>query len=139
MRSWEDKPSRKTRIEIIPMIDVMMFLLVFFVLISQNVIPAFGVKTKLPTASQSDDMRSANKRVVVTITKDGALQVDGAAVDLTTLVSALQEKEKASNGKLVVVINGDEAAHLQSLIEVMDTLKGNGFESLSIATKRKPH
>ena len=41
MRRWDDEGSARVRIEIIPMIDVMMFLLVFFVLISINVIPAW--------------------------------------------------------------------------------------------------
>lgn len=49
MLAWnEDETPKKARIEIIPMIDVMMFLLVFFVLISLNVIPALGIKTSLP-------------------------------------------------------------------------------------------
>ena len=54
MLIWQDQPRRKARIEIIPMIDVMMFLLVFFVLISMNVIPATGIKTQLPGSTQPD-------------------------------------------------------------------------------------
>ena len=52
MLLWQDEPRKKARIEIVPMIDVMMFLLVFFVLISLHVIPALGIKTQLPTSSQ---------------------------------------------------------------------------------------
>ncbi|MFY8082051.1 MAG: biopolymer transporter ExbD, partial [Limnohabitans sp.] len=48
MRHWQQTQRKKARIEIIPMIDVMMFLLVFFVLISVNVIPALGIKTQQP-------------------------------------------------------------------------------------------
>ncbi|MEI6469787.1 MAG: biopolymer transporter ExbD, partial [Betaproteobacteria bacterium] len=44
MRTFPDFAVKKARIEVIPMIDVMMFLLVFFVLISINVIPAGGLK-----------------------------------------------------------------------------------------------
>lgn len=40
MRTWDEPKKRKAHIELIPMIDVMMFLLVFFVLVSLNVIPA---------------------------------------------------------------------------------------------------
>ena len=47
MRRWHQDKKARVRIEIIPMIDVMMFLLVFFVLISIDVIHAFGVKTRL--------------------------------------------------------------------------------------------
>ena len=42
MRHWPEKRRKRARIEIIPMIDVMMFLLVFFVLISANVLSALG-------------------------------------------------------------------------------------------------
>jgi biopolymer transport protein ExbD len=137
MRNWDDRPRPKARIEIIPMIDVMMFLLVFFVLISQNVIPAFGVKTKLPEASKSDDVRSANKRAVVTIAKDNVLQLEGEHIILEALPVRLAQMQQEAGGKLVIILNGDEAATLQQLVAVMDVLKGHGFESLSIATRKK--
>jgi biopolymer transport protein ExbD len=137
MRNWDQAPRRKARIEIIPMIDVMMFLLVFFVLISQNVIPALGVKTKLPEASQTDNLASANKRAVITITATGQLQLDGADVTLDDLPPRLTLLQQQAQGHLVVILNGDEASTLRQLIAVMDTLKAHGFESLSIATKKK--
>lgn len=138
MRKWDDASRPKARIEIIPMIDVMMFLLVFFVLISQNVIPALGVRTKLPEASQTDDLRSQTKRAVVTITADGTLQLDGTPVTLESLPLRLKAIQQAAQGRLAIVVNGDEASTLQQLVSVMDVLKGHGFEALSIATKKKP-
>jgi len=51
MRSWPARVRKASRIEIIPMIDVMMFLLVFFVLISINALPALGLKVALPYAA----------------------------------------------------------------------------------------
>ncbi len=106
-------------------------------MISQNVIPALGVKTKLPEASQTDDLRSANKRAVVTIAADGGLQLEGKAVTLADLPAHLKQMQQEAGGRLVIVINGDEASTLQQLISVMDSLKGHGFEALSIATKKK--
>ena len=44
------------------MIDVMMFLLVFFVLISLNVIPALGLKTQLPSAGSAQQLKPQKKR-----------------------------------------------------------------------------
>ena len=66
MRRWGDEKSARARIEIIPMIDVMMFLLVFFVLISLNVIPAQGLRTSLPRSGQSEKL-SLHKRAVITL------------------------------------------------------------------------
>ena len=137
MRRWDQRPRPKANILIVPMIDVMMFLLVFFVLISQNVIPAFGVKTKLPEASASDDVRSAQQRAVITLTADQRLQLDGLDVTAEQLPGLLNQRRQAATGGLVIVINGDEGATLKTLIGVMDALKGHGFEAMSIATRKK--
>ena len=135
MRQWTDAPRRRSRIEIIPMIDVMMFLLVFFVLISVNVIPALGLKTALPKSSQAQENKS-RKNAIITLASSGELQLDGKAVtiiDLPQRLSALQKPEE----KFFIIINGDQSTELQLLIDVMDALKASGFESVSIATKKK--
>jgi len=135
MRRFPDTPRKRARIEIIPMIDVMMFLLVFFVLISINVIPALGLKTKLPTSTQAADERPP-ERVIVTLLKDSAMQVDGMNISgIEQLTATLREKKSAAPN-LVVVINGDESIPLQRLVAVMDVLKASGVGSMTIAAKR---
>lgn len=62
MRNWNEPKKNKAHIELIPMIDVMMFLLVFFVLISLNVIPALGLKTQLPSAGSAQQLKPQKKR-----------------------------------------------------------------------------
>ena len=118
------------------MIDVMMFLLVFFVLVSINVIPALGLKTNLPQSSQAKD-ESPPLRVVVTLPKGEGIQVDGNNVGLGNLADKLEAKRVASGKKLSVLINGDESVELQRLIDVMDVLKERGFDSLSIAARKR--
>jgi len=137
MRSWGDKKRARARIEIIPMIDVMMFLLVFFVLISINVIPALGLKMKLPSSNRArEDHPPA--RVIVTVPAEGNFQVDGRDVaSLDELGADLSKRRHGSPTGIAVVINGDQAAPLQRLVDVMDTLKSNGIEALTISAKRK--
>ena len=135
MRRWSESPRKASRIEIIPMIDVMMFLLVFFVLVSINVIPATGLKTVLPKSSRTQEIK-ARRNAIVTLANTGELQLDGrpvTIVDLPRRLKALQKPEE----KLFVVINGDQSTQLQLLVDVMDALKAAGFEAFSIATKRK--
>jgi biopolymer transport protein ExbD len=137
MKRFAETTRKKSRIEIIPMIDVMMFLLVFFVLISLNVIPALGLKTKLPT-STSATQENPPKRIIVTLLRDGTIQADGQTLgnlDELTKVITLKKQEYANN--YTVVIQGDEAASMQSLIDVMDILKKNNVESMTISAKRK--
>lgn len=66
MIAFDEPKKRHARIEIIPMIDVMMFLLVFFVLISLNVIPSQGLNTDLPQ-SKTAARQVADHPIVVTI------------------------------------------------------------------------
>lgn len=136
MLAWsEEEPPRKARIEIIPMIDVMMFLLVFFVLISLNVIPALGIKTSLPGSAEPEKL-TVRKHAVVTVAKTGEVQLDGAAYSLATLSSALI-KMKATDD-VDVVINSDKEVSVQQLVDVMDAIKLSGITSIAIASSRKP-
>ncbi|WP_343721721.1 biopolymer transporter ExbD [Herbaspirillum seropedicae] len=135
MRSWDEPKKRKARVEIIPMIDVMMFLLVFFVLISLNVIPALGLKTQLPSSSTSQDLKPQTK-AVITIAKDEVIQIDGENTTLDALTARL-DKLRHDGEKLNLIINSDRGVEVQRLVDVMDTLKKGGFDSISIAT-RKP-
>jgi biopolymer transport protein ExbD len=136
MLAWsEEEPLRKARIEIIPMIDVMMFLLVFFVLISLNVIPALGIKTSLPGSAQPEKL-TVRKHAVVTVAKTGEVQLDGSGYSLPGLSSAL--KQMKSSDDVDVVINSDKEVSVQQLVDVMDAIKSAGITSIAIASAKKP-
>lgn len=137
MRRFPDTQTKRTRIEIIPMIDVMMFLLVFFVLISINVIPALGLKTKLPVSSTASDERPLEK-VIVTLSKDNLMQVNGEALASSEdFKRVMQDIKQNAKSRLSVIINGDESVPLQKLVDVMDVLKSLGIDAMTIAAKRK--
>ena len=125
---------KKSRVEIIPMIDVMMFLLVFFVLISLNVIPALGIKTQLPGAAHAQQLKPQNK-AVITLGLDDRLQLDGKDLDQTELVVQLKAMENPEQ-KMVIILNSDEGVEVARLVSVMDVLKSSGFSSVSIATRK---
>lgn len=135
MRSWHDTARHKARIEIIPMIDVMMFMLVFFVLISVNVIPATGIKTNLPTSSATNKNNEA-KVAVITLGKGGELQLNGDNLAHQELLPRLADLKRKFL-KLSLVVKGDAETPLQRLIDVMDTLKAGGYDAMSIAAKPK--
>lgn len=136
MRRWPTPDKKKARIEIVPMIDVMMFLLVFFVLISVNVIPALGVKTQLPESRQADSIRSPAKQVLVTLAAGGRIALNGQDIALDALAAGVRQAA-ADAGRIAVVINSDRGAEVQRLIDVMDHLKGQGFESVSVAARER--
>lgn len=135
MRRWGENKKTRARIEIIPMIDVMMFLLVFFVLISIDVIPAFGIKTRLPLSS-SAEANSERHNVIVSLGRNGELQLDGVEVNSGELVPRLVAIRR-NHPQVVVIINGDQAVELQRVIEVMDRIRAAGFKAISIAAKKQ--
>ncbi|KAF1042070.1 MAG: Biopolymer transport protein ExbD [Herbaspirillum frisingense] len=137
MRSWGETEKRRARIEIIPMIDVMMFLLVFFVLLSLNVIPALGIKTALPSSSSASDLQTQNI-ARITLGVGGELELEGKTVANEALVPGLKQLQAKEPGKkLVLIVNADQKIEFQRVIDLMDVLKGNGFDAISFVAKRK--
>ncbi|ESK38669.1 hypothetical protein P256_01485 [Acinetobacter nectaris CIP 110549] len=134
MRSWSESKKAKPHIELIPMIDVMMFLLVFFVLISLNVIPSQGLKTQLPSATTAQALKPQTK-AIVTLLPD-TIQLDGQKLTIDQLLQNLKgQKQQGQN--LSIIINSDKGVAVEQLVQVMDRLRADGFTSVSLAA-RKP-
>jgi biopolymer transport protein ExbD len=134
MRSWPARPYKPVRIEVIPMIDVMMFLLVFFVLISIHVLPALGLKVALPQSSAASRLEEP-RRVTVTITKEGGVYLDGNATSVQELPTLLHNLN--SQSKIAVIIAGDQASQLQAVVDVLGALQKGGVAATAITTKVK--
>ena len=79
----------------------------------------------------------ALKRVVVTVPANGNYEVDGKDVNsLDSLMTSLQELQLSTPDKLSVVINGDQSASLQRLVDVMGVLKKLGIDAMTISAKK---
>ncbi|HFT7664947.1 TPA: ExbD/TolR family protein [Serratia marcescens] len=133
MRNWNEPKKNKAHIELIPMIDVMMFLLVFFVLISLNVIPALGLKTQLPSAGSAQQLKP-QKKAIITLGADEQLQLDGQPIALGALVTTLKQQQQAN--QTTIIVNSDKGVAVERLVAVMDNLRQGGFFSVSIATRK---
>ena len=119
--------AERPRVEVIPMIDIMMFLLVFFVVISLNMIA--GVEMVLPGSKTTKEIKSAT--VTVGVTKDNKIVIDAETISLEALTQKLTELKK--DQKISVIIAGDKDVSLQTLIDVMDSVRGAGINSVGIA------
>lgn len=117
------------------MIDVMMFLLVFFVLISLNVLPALGLRIKPPTSASIEKVVD-RQRVTIGIDKQGHTTLDGQPIDVGEIAEKVRVLSKPDK-VLSVLIAGDEASALQNLVDVMDALKLAGVTSVQIIAKPK--
>jgi biopolymer transport protein ExbD len=123
---------RKPRIEIIPMIDIMLFLLVFFIMMAMKMIPTSGLVGHLPSSTTSQALPPA--KVVIEIHEGGGLVVDQMPMTLDGLKARLQSVT-ASNGKTVVTIAGSASASLQQLAKVMDACHQSGITQIGLSTQ----
>ena len=123
--------ASKPRVEVIPMIDIMMFLLVFFVVISLRMIAGTGVPMEIPSSKTTQTIKSST--VTVGITKTGETVIDGKPVTQEELKAKLVALKKQK--PVDVVLAGDKDVQLQSLLQVMDAIRGAGISSVGIAAK----
>ena len=121
--------ANRPRVEVIPMIDIMMFLLVFFVVISLNMIAGSGVQMEIPGSKTTQQLKVST--ITVGVTKDGKVVVAGKQVNPNELKARLNALKK--DGPVDVVLAGDKDVPLQMLLGVMDTIRGSGISSVGIA------
>ena len=121
---------RKARIEIIPMIDIMLFLLVFFAMMTLKMIPSSGHVTKLPTSSTA--VRIPPPKLLVEISQDGSLLVDGAVLSPVQLTALLRQTDSS---KTAVTIAGNDSASLQQVMSVVDAVKLGGATEIGLSTR----
>lgn len=125
---------KKARIEIIPMIDTIFFLLVFFMIASLAMTTMKGMPVNLPKSSSAQDRPMV--KVVLTLTGSGNYYIDKKKVDFEDIYTDLKSK-LLENPKIVVVINCDKKQSWARGIELADEAKRAGAQLLTIATEPK--
>ena len=123
---------KKARVEIIPMIDTMFFLLAFFMIASLALTTMKGIPVSLPTSSTSTE-RSVVK-TVVTVTSNDRYYLDKDPVHFNDIRPMLSSRLKENPG-MVIIINCDKEQNWGRGIAVMDEARKAGAEILSIATE----
>src|SRR5271154_3388520 len=132
MKLKRARQYRRGRIEIIPMIDVMFFLLVTFMLASLSMQSLNSITVNLP---KGDAPNLEHKEpVTMTITKDSQIYLDKTPVNLATMAFALKPMLDPNDPGLVV--NADSAAPEGVVVESMLQARRAGVEHFTIAVKR---
>lgn len=124
--------EEKARIEIIPMIDIMMFLLVFFMLATLKMIQGAGIKLDLPQSSTAQQLQESVK-VSIGVTKAGDLFMDGKPTDAPAITADLKKLETTAK-EVDVAIAGDEGVDYKKIIGVMDVVRAAGISSVALVT-----
>ena len=134
MRINSLQTDEKPVLMIIPMIDIIFFLLVFFMMSMLTMVTQKTIALNLPktTVAKVD----TTKTVPVSVTKDGQIYVEQDPVTLEEL-SARLATMKNGDETLTVVLRGDTEVNYGAVVSVMDVIRLSGIERVSMATDGK--
>ena len=118
---------------IIPMIDIIFFLLVFFMLSTLHMVEQKGLTVNLPQAAARQEVQAP---IAITLDSAGDIYLEQEKVQLAGLTQKVQG-ELAKKPQAVVVLRSDAKTEHGKVVAVLDTLKGAGVQRLAIATQAK--
>jgi biopolymer transport protein ExbD len=128
------KGGLKADINVTPLVDVMLVLLIIMMLIAPML--QQGVSVKLPQASNSADKPETQDQTVVAVTSDKRVYLNGVPIqeaELATKIQTLMETKKEK----IVLIKGDEEAPYSAIMGAMDRLRESNIENIGLITERK--
>ncbi|MBI4433085.1 MAG: biopolymer transporter ExbD [Candidatus Omnitrophica bacterium] len=128
--------KRRARIEIIPLIDIIFFLLATFVMVSLSMVKNQGLPVQLPRAATGAALEGRESHTVITITENGEIFLNKEKIAAESVPSKLRAL-RAKNADPKVFINGDERAHFGKAIGVLDEARKAGITKVSIQTTGK--
>ncbi len=124
-------------INITPLTDVILVLLVIFMVASSAMVDSMRegmIDVTLPAASTAAKDKVETEALIVGITADGRVFVRGQAVDDAALLEALEAERKKSPGSMIVV-QADGSLQHKKVVEVIDKLRKAGYSNVGIAAE----
>jgi biopolymer transport protein ExbD len=131
--------GKRARIEIIPLIDIIFFLLATFIMVSLSMTKNQGVQVQLPTAGMSaslGDQQEVEKAVTLSVTPKGEVFWNKEKITIAQLPMRLQTL-KATSKDPKVIINSDGAADFKHVVAVLDEVRRIGIGKVGINTEKK--
>jgi biopolymer transport protein ExbD len=130
---------KRARIEIIPLIDIIFFLLATFIMVSLSMTKNQGVAVALPTAATSQklsEQQDQDKTLTLSVTPKGEVFFNKEKITLAQLPLRLQAF-KTSNKDPKVIINSDGSADFKHVVAVLDEVRKTGIGKVGINTSKK--
>ncbi|MFI5359769.1 MAG: ExbD/TolR family protein [Halanaerobiales bacterium] len=130
------KPTirKKSNIDIIPMIDVIFFILIFFMLFTTFRTTPTGIDLQLPRAVTVSEQKREN--FVIDIDNNGNLYYKGEQISYDRLTSIAKDIY-AENNQVVAIINADRNVKYEYIISAMDSLRQAGIYQMALAADKK--
>ncbi|MBU6171387.1 MAG: biopolymer transporter ExbD [Verrucomicrobia bacterium] len=127
-----DDEGDEARIEIIPLIDIMFFLLAAFMLVSLSMTHVRRVPINLPTASSAQE-ETTTPPIQIAIDAEGVTTWDSKVVTLSEITTRLKSAD--AGGETRVMISADADTRHRQVVGVLDAVKAAGVEKVGIETR----
>ncbi len=131
MRLKDRRAFSKPEVMIIPMIDIMFFLLVFFMLSTMYMVEQKTIPVNLPQATSATIDNKTN--FTVTLKDDGSIYLEDQQTDIQTLLMQAT-KEQKNNPSFAIIIRADKDINYDKVVSFIDTLKKAGITRFGLAT-----
>ena len=129
------KGGVKSDINVTPLVDVMLVLLIIMMLVAPML--QKGVDVRLPQAANTVDKPETQDQTILSITADRRFYVNSVQVADTELLNRVQSAVDQAGGDRIVLIKGDEDAPYSSIMQVMDELRRVGSEDVGLVVDRR--
>ena len=134
MRLRDRHAITKPEIMIIPMIDIMFFLLVFFMMSTLSMVNVKTVDVEMPQAQSAETKLAVT--YVVTMRRDGQLFLEDKPIEETALIEQAAA-EAAQNSRFSVVVRADQGLDYGMVIALLDRFKSRGILHIGLAAQGK--
>lgn len=133
MRVVTPIPHKKARIEIIPLIDIMFFLLASFMMVSLSQVHMKGIKVSLPTGV-SGVTQNKREYVSLSVDKDGYFYFDKSQIDFNDVTPKLAAIY-ATSPDAKIFIRGDREALHGNVIRLLKAIRSSGYMKIAFEIK----
>ncbi|HYF34469.1 MAG TPA: biopolymer transporter ExbD [Prosthecobacter sp.] len=133
---FRKRPKKHAKIEIIPLIDVVFFLLATFIMVSLSMTKNEGINVNVPSASTSNAKDQKDQTLTLSVAQTGEIFFNKEKINAAQLPMRLQNF-KSANKDAQVVVNGDGEAGYKFIVAVIDEVKKVGITKVALSTERK--
>jgi biopolymer transport protein ExbD len=131
------RPRKKARIEIIPLIDVIFFLLATFVLFTLSLNAIRSVPVDLPAATPSNPQDKPPETVTIQVSGDGAIFWNRELIDFGEVPARIAHYKTQTDDPRILIA-GDEKARFGLTVSVLDEVRKAGIAKVSVETRTRP-
>jgi len=133
---FRKRAKKHAKIEVVPLIDVVFFLLATFVMVSLSMTKNEGITVNNPAASTASPKEQKNETLSVSVAQTGEIYLGKEKINPAQLPLRLQNF-KSANKEGQIVVNGDGDVPYKFIVTVLDEARKVGFTKIAHSVERK--